>query len=343
MSPALLGKVAPLGPWRSGTDSGDRARVDPIYHSDSLYSAVTGAMADLGELDAWLEATARSAACAAVRFSSCFPFSDQTLFVTPPRSFWPPPLSSKVRWKGARFVPLTLVDGLLSGDPLDEERWAVDGSSECLVESGASGPFCVALRSSAAVDRLGGAVAVHSTAAVEFATGAGLWAVVAFSDEAAAARWRAPVESALRLLGDSGLGGERSRGWGRYETPEFIEGTLPELLLPRVAGAAAVGTDFWEPLERAWWLLSLFAPAGQDSIYWERGNYNVVARGGRVLSRAGSGQLKKALTMVTEGSVLVARGDVRGAAADVAPDGFPHPVYRAGFALALPIPMQAAA
>jgi hypothetical protein len=43
--------------------------------------------------------------------------------------------------------------------------------------------------------------------------------------------------------------------------------------------------------------------------------------------------------MVTEGSVLVAATEPRGSAADVAPEGFPHPVYRAGFALAIPIPL----
>jgi hypothetical protein len=45
--------------------------------------------------------------------------------------------------------------------------------------------------------------------------------------------------------------------------------------------------------------------------------------------------------MVREGSVLVAGSPVRGGAPDVAPDGFEHPVYRAGFALAIPIPWQA--
>ena len=48
------------------------------------------------------------------------------------------------------------------------------------------------------------------------------------------------------------------------------------------------------------------------------------------------------LRMVSEGSVLLAENPVLGAAADVAPDGFAHPVYRSGFALAIPIPWQAA-
>src|ERR1700754_3540105 len=61
MNPGLVVKLRPSGPWRIGPDSGARNRVDVIYHSDSLYSAVTSAMSRLGRLDAWLDATARSA------------------------------------------------------------------------------------------------------------------------------------------------------------------------------------------------------------------------------------------------------------------------------------------
>ena len=55
MNPALLVRLRPTGPWRIGPDSGARDRVDRIYHSDSLYSAVSSAMARLGLLDEWLE------------------------------------------------------------------------------------------------------------------------------------------------------------------------------------------------------------------------------------------------------------------------------------------------
>src|SRR5580693_4050618 len=102
-------RLAPAGPWRIGPDSGDRDRVDRVYHSDTLYSAISGAMARLGMIEEWLDATARAAE-PAVRFSSCFPLQGGTLFVVPPRSLWPPPPSAKVRWKGARFVPLSVVD-----------------------------------------------------------------------------------------------------------------------------------------------------------------------------------------------------------------------------------------
>ena len=89
MNPGLVVKLRPAGPWRIGPDSGARNRVDVIYHSDSLYCAVTSAMSRLGSLAEWLDATARSQA-PAVCFSSCFPFLDEIGFVVPPRTVWPP-------------------------------------------------------------------------------------------------------------------------------------------------------------------------------------------------------------------------------------------------------------
>ena len=61
-------------------------------------------------------------------------------------------------------------------------------------------------------------------------------------------------------------------------------------------------------------------------------------RGGRIESPARSGELKKQVNMVTEGSVLYAPEALRGSAPDVAPDGFTHPVFRAGFAVSIPLP-----
>jgi hypothetical protein len=57
-----------------------------------------------------------------------------------------------------------------------------------------------------------------------------------------------------------------------------------------------------------------------------------------VESPAGSGGLKKLVQMVSEGSVLYAPAAPHGAAPDVAPEGFAHPVFRAGFALSIPLP-----
>ncbi len=335
----MLIRLHPTTPWRIGPDSGDRDRVDRIYHSDSLYSAVSSAMARLGTLDEWLDATARATE-PAVRFSSCFPFQGDVSFIVPPRSLWPPPASPKVRWRGAKFVPLSVVNELVTSPSISEEGWTVDPASECLIPIGnsgsASGPFRVSVRSSAAIDRHGSGVFPHSTACIEFAPNSGLWAVAEFADDAAREKWTAPLQGAIRLLADSGFGGERSRGWGRAEV-SFSDDPLPwgsaMRCLPDDKTPLAPATD------SAWWMLSLFHPASGDSIDWGRGSYSLTTRGGRVESPVSWGDAKKPTRMIAEGSVIVAATEPRGSASNVAPDHFPHPVYRAGFALAVPIPL----
>lgn len=415
MKPGLVVKLRPSGPWRIGPDSGARNRVDVIYHSDSLYSAVASAMDRFGLLEEWLQATAREAA-PAVCFSSCFPFLNEIGLVVPPRTLWPPKATSlasaRVRWKSARFVPLDVVRAILAGETLNEDHWTVDGPSECLLPSGHSGPFRIGVRWNSAVDRLTGASERHATACIEFRPGAGLWMVAGFRDDEAHTRWLEPVKAAFRLLADTGFGGERSRGWGRSAQPEFIEGSLPNMILaeqevkgpapedksqaggepspvppiqeppmepppvrepeppavppepdpdpeppapdpdppfpvppfpdpsPVIAAPAESEQETPAPGKPSVpvWLLSLFTPAAADAVDWRRGNYTLLARGGRVDSPAGSGELKKQVQMVVEGSVLYAAGDPHGAAPDVAPEGFAHPVFRAGFALTIPLP-----
>ena len=239
MNPGLVVKLRPAGPWRIGPDSGARNRVDAIYHSDSLYSAVTSAMARLGSLEEWLDATARATARAprGVSFSSCFPFLDEIGFVVPPRTIWPPTspalMSARVRWKSARFVPLAMVQAMLAGRTLDENQWSVDGASQCLVPAGRPGPFRTGVRWNAAVDRLTGATERHSTACLEFRAGRGpVDRGQSFADEAARERWLDPVKAAFRFWPIAVSAASARAAGAARRLPEFIEGTLPEMILP---------------------------------------------------------------------------------------------------------------
>ena len=323
--PVSLVRFRPLGPWRIGPDSGARDRVDLVYHSDALFSAVTQAMALLGSVDEWLDAVARNPnRVPDVRFGSMFPFVRNLLLVTPPRSLWPPAPSVKIRYKSARFVPVNLIESMLAEQAIDENRWAIDAESRSLIASGSEGPFRVNVRSSAAVDRLDPALTCsHSTACIEFRGDSGLWTLVVFANDEARSRWQPRVRSALRLLADSGFGGERSRGWGRSSDPEWSD-----------------WNRFRQPIagETAHWLLSLYSPAAEDAVDWNTGNYSLVSRSGR----AYNGELKRADQMIEEGSVLVARNAPRGEARKIDVNGSPHPIYRAGFAVTIPIPWKAA-
>jgi CRISPR/Cas system CSM-associated protein Csm4 (group 5 of RAMP superfamily) len=294
-----------------GHHSGDRERVDAIFRSDALFSALTHAMRALGWLEEWLDATARAADAPAVRFSSLFPFIGKTRLITPPKTTWPPANSGKLYLSGIKLAPLEIA----RGGAIDESRWTPDGASECLIPSGSHPPFHVSVRSAAAVDRLTGAVEPHRVACLEFASNAGLWGVF----DAGGPMWESRMKSAFRLLADSGFGGERSRGWGRASEPQFSTGSA---LFPPAASNGS------------WWLLSLYSPHEADPIDWSKGQYTAVVRGGWTDSPAGSGA-KKSVRMIEEGSVLDAQS-IRGRAVDVAPDGFAHPVYRWGIALSVP-------
>ncbi len=347
MLPALLTRLQPAGPWRFGPDTGELHRLGHLFHSDTLYSAVCSAMHRMGRLEAWLDATARNEAGPAVRFSSLYPWLGSTLYVAPPRSHWPPPPSARLRSEGSRFVPAELAAHLAAGKPLAEDEWCVDAHSGCLLprsREATGGPFRAAVRSTAPVDRLSGlAGAPTRTACAEFAANAGLWSVAVFPSPEAEEAWLQPVQAAFRLLADEGLGGQRSRGWGRSAPPEFSSGVFPRLVFPEWpeenADAEAAGGEN-RNAGTAHWLLSLYSPGPADAIDWERGAYSILNRGGRVESAAGWGQPKKPLRMVAEGSVLVAAKPPVGAAPDVAPADFPHPVYRSGHALSLPIHWQ---
>src|SRR5579884_445283 len=319
-------RFRPTGPWRFGPDSGIRDRVDLIFHSDSLYAAVTSAMLRLGLLEEWLDATARNEnGQPEVRFSSLFPFQRDLLYVTPPRSMWPPPPSTKIRFKSARFVPLSVVQTLVAERHIDENRWIIDAESQCMIPSG-EGPFRIGLRSAAAVDRVdNGAARPHTTACLEFSRDSGLWGFVAFASDQARDRWQPRVKSALMLLADSGFGGERSPGWGRSREPEWQD-----------------AAELWPTpeAEKAYWLLSVYAPKESDGVDWKTGNYETITRSGRIESTSNWGALKSPALMVAEGSVLVSQSEPRGEAQNVAPPDFAHAVYRAGFAVTIPIPWR---
>lgn len=310
-------RLRPTGPWRAGHRAGDRERVDAVYHSDALYSAVTHAMHALGRLEPWLDATARALEAPAVRFSSLFPFIGETRLIPPPRTSWPPSGAGKLYVKAAKLAPLEVARQGVT----QESRWTVDGAGECLLPAGSAAPFEVGMRTAAAVDRISGQVEPHRTACLEFAPNAGWWGLIEFND-AAQSEWEPRVRSALRLLADSGFGGERSRGWGRAAEPEFAD---------------AAPTFGAEGHPGAWWILSLYSPHADDAVDWSRGDYATTTRAGWTDSAAGSVR-KNHVRMIEEGSVLMAPA-LRGRAVDVAPEGFPHPTWRAGFALALPVPL----
>ena len=200
----------PTGAWRIGPDSGDRDRVDRVYHSDSLYSAVSTAMARLGLLEEWLDATARSPE-PAVKFSSCFPFQGDTMFVVPPRSLWPPAASAKIRWKGARFVPLSVVEDLFTRARF---RKKLDGGwRQRMPDSARLARSLPRLRE---IGRSGRPAGRRGRTAFERMSGIpgsarckSMWLMASFQD---AEKWKQPSDGRVQIAGGFGI---RRRAFAR--------------------------------------------------------------------------------------------------------------------------------
>lgn len=169
------------------------------------------------------------------------------------------------------------------------------------------------------VDRASSASQVFQSGRVRFAPGGGLW--VAFhwlTDE-----WPEKIEELLMVLGDSGLGGERSIGHGQFSIAQ------PEEHL-----------DWWPDAKGRFVTLSPYWPSGEDEVHQVFGPdsvYSLSTHRGWIGSPEGQTLRRKSVRMFDEGSVLSAAPQtILGGLADVTPkgDGIDiHDVLRYGYAM----------
>ena len=191
------------------------------------------------------------------------------------------------------------------------------------------------------VDRVSSASNIFHAGRVRFAPGCGLWFGVHWRRmdarvDGAEIAYPDALERCLALLQDNGLGGERTSGYGQFRLDD---------------GQAAVQLPDPSPGEPAW-LLSRYLPRADElprALAGPGAAYELVTVRGWVQSLARADQRRRALTLLTEGSLVSwPEAGVVGHLADVRPvycnpdgekvPGLPHPVYRYGLALGLGLP-----
>jgi len=180
------------------------------------------------------------------------------------------------------------------------------------------------------VDRISSASNLFHTGRVTFAPGCGLWFGVNWRRPAAllsdGVAWRAAFEQALSLLADSGLGGERTVGYGAFQ---WRNGG--SVCWPSPAADAPYVT------------LSRYHPRPSEAPGAFTGDavaYSLVAVAGYLQTPTGAAQRRRRLWLAAEGSVLRAVGDgPYGDLTDVRPQvgRFPHPVWRYGLACSVAV------
>ncbi len=174
-----------------------------------------------------------------------------------------------------------------------------------------------------AVDRVTRATNLYHTGFVQFdweKNPAGLYFLLQLSPEGE--KLADKLEAALHLLGEEGLGGERSSGAGRFQA-------------------------HWLKLPDTWQKVVKFADGNHHtliSLFWDtittdflnQASYDIQERGGWIVEN----QLRRQMVrMFSEGSVF--QKTPQGKLVDVTPKAFKkHRVYRSGISLSLKIKVQ---
>ncbi|MBN1429325.1 MAG: type III-A CRISPR-associated RAMP protein Csm4 [Anaerolineae bacterium] len=177
------------------------------------------------------------------------------------------------------------------------------------------------------IDRASNASEIYQAGRVRFAPGGGLW--VGFQWLADPEAWQAEMLDLLAVLGDAGLGGERSAGHGQFRIAATEAIDLPS------AG------EYFVTLSPCWPASAEEAAALLDA----RARYTLLPRRGWMGSPDPQGHSlrRKSVRMLGEGSVLASPGyGLVGGLADVTPDKFKaHRVYRYGIALPVGVTREA--
>lgn len=271
--------------------------------------------------------------------SSCFPIINSTCFyplpigafdalITEAASCEEPVVEVK-ELKKIRFVAAPLFEKIMAGKKIAIEELKVPAMVFPFLQKdeyqwqNVSG-FSIIQRPRLAIDQLrgGGIEGAFFYCSDQFFTDdSGLFFLASFADNSV----RKKFEASLRLLGDSGLGADRTIGRGLFSF-KVAEYSSPEIKQPD-----------------AWLLLSLYHPQRdevENGILEDRQTlYSLTKRVGRAASHLTGRFRRHDLWMLEEGSVLGQKpdGDICKVLECSPQLGIPHNVYRNGRAFSLPM------
>ena len=164
------------------------------------------------------------------------------------------------------------------------------------------------------LDRQSSASEIWHLGGVKFEEGCGLWLDAKFETQ----EIQTQIETILHVLGDTGVGGERSAGYGAFD----LHSEPAEIESEREADRFVT--------------LSPICPRDTDQlsvlIQGDNVGYTLEERSGWIGSSEGSGLRRQQVWVFAEGSVLNGNGTGIGRLVDLTPDSCPHPVWRYAYA-----------
>lgn len=277
----------------------------PTIPADTLFSALVQAWACLGQDPAaWLDPFLHQNP--PFLLTSAFPWAEDQPWFPKPLSFQP-----TREWKEVTFLPKALFFRIAKGElvaespsSLRKQFWEIQEVPRVSLDR-------LTLRSN-----------LFAIARVRFAKDCGLWFGVAWLDPdlpCGKHPFREAFQMALWELAETGLGGDRGVGYGRFHPEPVGDVAWPE---PKPEGWGVLLSRLW-PQESELELLR----KSQVWRFTEVGGFARTAEGRHVR--------RLRVRLVVEGSVVPV--GVRGTLVDLAPPGLtPHPIWRYGLALLYP-------
>lgn len=319
----LLYKLRFTGAVHFGDTGVDLENVQEIIHSDTIFSALINVINiyyGIKEAGDWIE-----------RFINDPPFLLSSLFVYYKDSYFlPKPLDDSSVPDEIKVEKGKVLKGLKWLEREDFLKWKKLTPEDLeIIEKNKSKykeAFVKEIRPRVTLDRITQQSSIYHCGYIYFRKDAGLYGLVAFRDSSLVEKFK----RLLLLLGQTGLGGERTYGCGRFEV------TFDEKLDEAFRSILQEDSDRYV-------LLSLYHPAEneRENLVSSLLSYDIVRKKGWITSGRYALPLKrKSVGFITEGSVV--KAPVKGCLVNVTPEYAPsdtlsHSVYRYGYAFTVPL------
>ncbi len=297
---ALVAKLHLRAPLHVGSSTLGEEDTRDYVPSDTLFSALCHAYLELRGRETLEVLLARFSGDPPFLVSSAFPFFEDTLYLPSPRIALDPSAADEERGAKKRLKEVPWLS-------LEDFSRAMRGEGQRGTRE-THGLPSRELLPRVALDRESQGSSLYYVRRAVFPEGGGLWTLLDVRDPAL----EEDLLSALRLLGEMGIGGERSVGCGRFEAGVD---ELPETLSRHLVGVAPY--------------VALSRVSPEPGASGEAQRYALTESKGWMLSPTGAQLKRKSVWFFAEGSSF--GGRVRGRLVDVTPAYDPgHRVYRYG-------------
>ena len=298
-------------------------KTETYIPADTLFSAICQTWVtfyDTGSLTDFLSSYTGDNAVLPFTLTSAFPFAHDVYFFPKPLMFQ----TQSKKSKRVQFISNNIFQDIVSGntpqfdedDLMNGEKVWVSPKEREQLGLSVDDDFTIWALNTRPRVTLGSSSSgseIWHVQTVQFDTNCGLWFAAQFDSD----QTKQKIETLLRVLGDTGIGGERNAGYGMFD---FTEANL-ELSTPEA------GNQFVT--------LSPVCPKSPEQLAQRLTGdiaYTLNPLTGWV-STAGTATRRKQGNMFAEGSVLNAGEEQRiGRLVDLSPNDYAHPVYRYGYA-----------